>query len=54
MKLCTCRNCDHVFTAIKVEAFCSGRCRHSYTLTNPKPTANRDGANINETTSNNS
>jgi hypothetical protein len=44
MKTCTCRNCNHVFAAIKVEVFCSGRCRHSYTLTNPKQPANRDGA----------
>jgi hypothetical protein len=46
MKTCTCRNCNHVFLAIKVEVFCSGRCRHSYTMTNPKLTANRDGATI--------
>lgn len=43
MKSCTCRNCGHVFATPKVEVFCSGRCRHSFTLTNPKP-ANRDGA----------
>ena len=45
MKSCTCRNCNHVFVSVKVEVFCSGRCRHSYTLTNPKQPANRDGAN---------
>jgi hypothetical protein len=51
MKLCTCRHCDHVFTTAKVQAFCSGRCRQSYTLINPKPTnptANLDGAITND------
>jgi hypothetical protein len=43
MKTCTCRNCNHVFVSAKIEVFCSGRCRHSFTLTNPKH-ANRDGA----------
>lgn len=43
MKTCTCRNCHHVFSTNKAQSFCSGSCRHSYTLTNPKP-ANRDGA----------
>jgi hypothetical protein len=43
MKVCNCRNCHQRFTAQKIEVFCSGRCRHSFTLTNPK-NANRDGA----------
>jgi hypothetical protein len=46
MKVCTCRNCSTQFHTPKVEAFCSGQCRHAYSVINPKPThpANRDGA----------
>lgn len=43
MKICTCRACKERFTSPKLEVFCSGRCRHIFTLTNPK-NANRDGA----------
>ncbi len=48
IKLNTCRHCNHVFASSKTQAFCSGSCRHSYTVTNPKPITNRDGAPLNE------
>lgn len=53
IKLSTCKYCQHVFASSKTQAFCSGRCRHSYSLINPKSNAYRDGAsNANSDTSN--
>ncbi len=51
-KSCTCRGCGTQFITTKIEVFCSGLCRHSYTLTNPKP-ANRDGAITDDTSNTN-
>ncbi|WP_168187443.1 hypothetical protein [Pseudomonas sp. VI4.1] len=50
MKQLICRNCSTKFQRIKIEGFCCGKCRHEFALTNPKPTACRDGA-FNESSS---
>lgn len=31
MKICTCRNCGHVFTVTKPMPFCSASCRKAHT-----------------------
>jgi hypothetical protein len=48
MKLCTCKQCGHVFAVTKVKPFCSGVCRrNNQELRTPSP-AILVGANTND------
>lgn len=31
MRVCTCRQCGHLFTVVKPMPFCSGTCRKTFT-----------------------
>ena len=36
LKLCTCRNCNHVTYKKRVNPFCSSECRNEYNRNNKK------------------
>lgn len=55
MKLCTCKQCGHVFAVTKVKPFCSGVCRRDHQEMNrTQSPAILVGANTNETSDNQS
>lgn len=37
LKLCTCRNCNHVTYKKRVNPFCSSECRNEYNRNNTQP-----------------